>query len=268
MKESGFSLVELSIVLVILGLLTGGILAGQNLIRAAELRSVSTQYQGYMSAVHTFRDKYFALPGDFKDATKFWGRLSSATHCVTNSSQAVATPGACDGNGNGLMNNAAGTSQAGEIFGFWHHLAHAGLIEGSYSGLSGPTTNAWHSVPGENIPRGKISNTAWGLYFHGNYTGVNNSIVFATDYGNNVVLGGVSSNSIPENVAFIPEEAWNIDTKMDDGKPGTGKVMVRYWDTCTNAATNGHTAVANRTSAEYLLTDTAQQCALYFPRSF
>ena len=71
--RSGFSLVELSIVLVILGLLTGGILAGQNLIRAAELRSVTTQFQNYHAAVMTFRDKYFALPGDMANAEDFWG---------------------------------------------------------------------------------------------------------------------------------------------------------------------------------------------------
>ena len=62
--QPGFSLVELSIVLVILGLLTGGILAGQSLIRAAELRSISTDYSRYIAAVQAFRDKYFALPGD------------------------------------------------------------------------------------------------------------------------------------------------------------------------------------------------------------
>lgn len=64
----GFSLVELSIVLVILGLLTGGILAGQSLIRAAELRSVTTEYGRWVTAMHSFRDKYMAIPGDMRDA--------------------------------------------------------------------------------------------------------------------------------------------------------------------------------------------------------
>lgn len=68
----GFSLVELSIVLVILGLLTGGILAGQSLIRASELRSVSTELQRYSSAIYSFRDQYMALPGDMLNATSFW----------------------------------------------------------------------------------------------------------------------------------------------------------------------------------------------------
>lgn len=69
----GFSLVELSIVLVILGLLTGGILSGQSLIRAAELRSVVTDIQQIQTSIYSFRDRYMALPGDMKDATDFWG---------------------------------------------------------------------------------------------------------------------------------------------------------------------------------------------------
>ena len=72
-KRSAFSLVELSIVLVILGLLTGGILSGQSLIRAAELRSVTTEYSRYTAATYSFRDKYFALPGDMSNAESFWG---------------------------------------------------------------------------------------------------------------------------------------------------------------------------------------------------
>ena len=71
--KKAFSLVELSIVLVILGLLVGGILTGQSLIRAAELRSVTTEFSQYQTAVMTFRDKYFAIPGDMKNARDFWG---------------------------------------------------------------------------------------------------------------------------------------------------------------------------------------------------
>ncbi|MGB1539971.1 MAG: prepilin-type N-terminal cleavage/methylation domain-containing protein, partial [Rickettsiales bacterium] len=54
----GFSLVELSIVLVILGLLTGGILGGQSLIRAAEMRAIATEYDAWKTAVNVFKDKY------------------------------------------------------------------------------------------------------------------------------------------------------------------------------------------------------------------
>ena len=72
MSRSAFSLVELAIVLVILGLLTGGILSGQALIAAAEVRKAATQFTRYQAAVWTFRDKYFAMPGDMTNADKFW----------------------------------------------------------------------------------------------------------------------------------------------------------------------------------------------------
>jgi len=70
--KNGFSLVELSIVLVIVGLLVGGVLTGKSLIRAADLRSVSTDYEGYRTATSAFRDKYFGLPGDITNASSFW----------------------------------------------------------------------------------------------------------------------------------------------------------------------------------------------------
>ena len=131
--KHAFSLVELSIVLVILGLLTGGILTGQSLIRASELRSVTTEYQRYITATQTFRDKYFALPGDMNNATRFWGddNAACADAAIPN-----GTPGTCNGNGNGGL-EWAGASATGERFQFWKHLSLAGVIEGTYSGLAG-----------------------------------------------------------------------------------------------------------------------------------
>src|ERR1700712_5143764 len=100
-QQHGFSLVELSIVLVILGLLVGGVLSGQSLIRAAELRSVTTEYQRYTTAVGTFRDKYFALPGDMNNAASF-GWKDGAGSSVAN------------GDGNGQV-NSTGTANTNEI---------------------------------------------------------------------------------------------------------------------------------------------------------
>src|SRR5450432_727787 len=67
--ESGFTLIELSIVLVIIGLIIGGVLVGQDLIKAAEIRGQITQIEKYNTAVNTFRGKYNCLPGDCVNAT-------------------------------------------------------------------------------------------------------------------------------------------------------------------------------------------------------
>ena len=135
---NAFSLVELSIVLVILGLLTGGILAGQNLIRASELRAVITEFQNYNTAVNTFRDKYFALPGDMRNATAFWGDQATGTESCSDGSVPDGTPGTCNGDGNGNITSAAGVI---EYLRFWQHLSLSGLIEGSYTGYTEPVVS-------------------------------------------------------------------------------------------------------------------------------
>lgn len=144
----GFSLVELSIVLVILGLLTGGILAGQSLIRASELRAVSTEINRYQTARYTFRDKYFALPGDMRNATSFWGNADTGAmggECAAPLTDAGTGTQTCNGDGSGRMDLALEERRV------WQHMANAGLIEGSYSGVG--TT----MVAGVNVPTSKLS---------------------------------------------------------------------------------------------------------------
>lgn len=248
----GFSLVELSIVLVILGLLTGGILAGQNLIRAAELRAVTTEYDRYVAATHTFRDKYFAIPGDMNNAEAFWDAPASCPGTAGTGTQT------CDGNGDGNVGLAAAVSQYGEVYTFWQHLANAGLIEGSYTGITGAGGVAESLV--ENSPRSKFSQ---GLWFASTANGVaGNASVLAGNYGGYLFVGTPLAANAPIDPLFTPEEAWNIDTKMDDGRPGQGNVWAYWWDTCSDATSQ------TDYSGEYLLTLTSKECALYFRNAF
>ncbi|MFZ4541987.1 MAG: type II secretion system protein [Rickettsiales bacterium] len=250
-RNSAFSLVELSIVLVILGLLVGGILSGQALIRAAELRSIATDYSRYISASHTFRDKYFSPPGDMANATAFWG---------TKANCGAASPGAtgtCNGNSDGFVNMAAAAGQTGESFMAWQHLTNAGLIEGQYTGVAGPgaTTDADY---GTNAPRSKLSNGGWQLGARTSYitgSGVNFDGFWRT------WLLISADNNLGGDPLFSPEEAWNIDTKIDDGKPGRGKAITRY-SNCTNAA-NGADL-----DAAYLFAVPTKVCDLRFIEVF
>lgn len=252
--QKGFSLVELSIVLVILGLLTGGILAGQNLIRAAELRAVSTEYNRYATAAQTFRDKYFAIPGDFRDATRFWGRLNSNSDCVTNSSASVATPGACDGNGNGQINYAGAANQAGEAFGYWQQLANAGLVEGNYPGTAGAGSGG-NGIVGTNIPRSRLGLAGWHVSYIGNVA-ASNTVYFEGNYGNIYTFGATAGTGEPDGPVMSPEELWNIDTKMDDGLPQSGLVL------SMESRPNCYDGLA------YNLDDTGQQCVAIFKARF
>lgn len=247
--QHAFSLVELSIVLVILGLLTGGILAGQSLIRASELRSIPVDLQRYTTAIHTFRDKYRALPGDMPNAVRFWGAQAGATTDGTDSTCAALTAAAtsaatCNGNGDGRV------PLGYEMFRAWQHMANAGLVEGSYTGVAN-AGGANLAIPGENVPRARISSV--GVNYLNATTTTDSGSWFANSGATLLVVAKPYTDS-ELRVGFMKaEESWGIDTKIDDGKPGQGYVHSgRDTTDCTT------TGVA--TTAEYLLTATTNGC--------
>ncbi len=256
----GFSLVELSIVLVILGLLTGGILTGQSLIRAAELRSVTTQLQQVQTAMYTFRDKYFALPGDMPNATRFWpaaGGTGTGSACFT----ADASGGkSCDGNSDGQIRYAAGANTSsdvwrwGERFHIWVHLANAGLMEGSYTGKTAGT-GSFDKLAGGNLPAGKISNMVLDVHFTGGMTGSTEQFI-NTDKVTILSTMVTSSNDGP----FTPEEVWNIDTKLDDGLPGQGKVSTTKQ---TSPSSPNCSTSDSEATAKYNLNSSISNCRAY-----
>jgi prepilin-type N-terminal cleavage/methylation domain-containing protein len=255
-KPSAFSLVELSIVLVILGLLVGGILSGQALIRAAELRSVATQYQKFIAATNSFKDKYFALPGDMTNASSFWGAADGSTGNTAGCVAAVGTgTQTCNGNGDGQVLESTASN---EHFRFWQHLANAGLIEGTYDGITHGTSST--SATTVNSPSGRISSSLWFVYYWG--TAAGNSSQFSGLYNNFFLFGGVLTNTSPANNLLKPEELWNIDTKMDDGMPDNGKIVAWNWGGCTNAAS------FSDTSATYLLASSVIGCGAIFRQQF
>lgn len=254
--RDGFSLVELSLVLVILGLLVGGVLTGQNLIRAAELRSVTTEFQKYQTAVMTFRDRYMALPGDMRNATDFWGAM---TNCGAASPSGTGTQ-TCSGNGDGRINQPSAASQTGEMFAVWRHLANAGLIEGSYSGIAGSLGTS-HSIPGTNVPASKLSNAGWTTLWVGERIS-SDTLWFEGSYGNPVWIG-FPGGGTTVNPAFTAEEAWNIDSKMDDGLPESGKIRPRK-----DFAGTGTTHCSNTTTRKYSLNNTGLLCQLMFLNAF
>lgn len=244
--QRGFSLLELSIVLVIIGLIAGGIVAGASMIRAAELRAVITEQQQYLTAVHTFRDKYLGLPGDLKNATAFWGdNVAACADAVV----ADGTPGTCNGDGNTKIPSGSGVAgTTAEEFQFWHQLSLAGLINGNFTGI---TSDIIHT-PGENTPISKLSGGTWRVRHLGDLTGTVTGTLtssFALQYGN--IMESIQQGSF----IYTPAEAWNFDKKLDDGKPAHGKVIARPWDSnCTTAASRTDLA------GEYDLSQDSKEC--------
>lgn len=261
-NHNGFSLVELSIVLVILGLLVGGILTGQNLIHAAELRSVTTEYDRYMSALHIFKDKYLALPGDMPNATSFWDGASAT--CPGTDTQGNTDDSTCNGDGDGLIERIDTAPFGNEQFRAWQHLALAGLVEGVYEGVAGPGSSDYHSVIGFNVPRAKLGDLGWSIYYH---DAGGDTWWFDVDYGHIFALGSQHATAATIDQGLTPEDAWNIDTKVDDGKPGMGSVIAHWWDDCTDA-TSFAGLNADGDAADYLLSASGDQCSLVFRRLF
>jgi prepilin-type N-terminal cleavage/methylation domain-containing protein len=118
-SQRGFTLVEIAIVLVIIGLLLGGILKGQEMITQAKIKNVIADYSGVSAAYHGYQDRYRAIPGDDPNATR-WG--------------SVTVGGTQNGSIAGTYNNScagAVTATTPETCLFWHHLRLAGFVAGT-----------------------------------------------------------------------------------------------------------------------------------------
>jgi len=238
----GFTLIELSIVLVIIGLIVGGVLVGQDLIIAATVRAQISQIEKYKTAVNAFRNKYGFLPGDIPNpyASQF----------------GFAARGTAQGQGDGdglLEAYMSGTGSSivdageGESTVFWVDLSTAGLIEGGFSAASEVTctapANASAAVLPQYFPAAKLG---------GSFLGGGNSIYIWTDGTLNYYeLAAITT--INNACGFIEAQqgipviqAYNIDKKMDDGLPQLGAVTTkilaggaRFWAGDGSSSDNG-----------------------------
>ena len=129
-KQSGFTLVEIAIVLVIIGLLLGGILKGQELISSARVRNLADSTTGIQAAYFGFIDRYRRVPGDM-DAGE--------------AAQAIGGSVVSGGNANGRIDPGAGDFQ--EPNAAWEHLSKAGFIQGEFNGATTEPTNTGDEAP-------------------------------------------------------------------------------------------------------------------------
>lgn len=231
-SKSGFTLIELSIVLVIIGLIVGGILTGQDLIKAAGRRATLTQLERYNTATRTFQNKYGSLPGDILSSQA----CNFGLYCVTGASAGTVSYG----DGNGLIQgyNSApyidGGSFEGEVAMFFLHLSQAGLVDGMYGAggtvtLAGATPTGGSTASEPQVTANTNSSTTAGIVpaaklGNGNYFSVGS--VNGTNY---FALTGITSitttGSVVSTNNLTPLDAYAIDNKIDDGLPGTGRVF-------------------------------------------
>lgn len=258
--STGLTLIELSIVLVIIGLLVGGVLVGKDLIRASEIRSIVSDKERFVTAVYTFNTKYNAIPGDMRDAQAIWGAAASCNIAQT-------TAATCNGDGDGRLEGGNGSGTIGnELFLFWKHLANAGFLAGSYSGIRDGTTT--YATTKNNAPSGKIFDSLWYIQDFGVLNG--SSFGFNGKYNISMEHGLFKVNEDPINPILTAKEMWALDSKIDDGKPGTGLLMAEQYGTNCTAKADGvsTTTHSDNATAVYRTTSTGNVCALLFTNVF
>jgi prepilin-type N-terminal cleavage/methylation domain-containing protein len=236
-RNAAFSLVELSIVLVIIGLLVGGVLAGKSLIRSAELRSVTTEADKLMTAIGIFRNQYRYLPGDILNASNHW-------------------PGETNGNGNGII-------EAFERALIWRHLYLGGYLPIPFTGIAGTI------VPDVNFPGTKIKNTAFFLMYHITGTLGGSSYLSLYPAAHYMLVGRAVMASV--NSSFLtPTDALYVDTKADDGKPGLGKWIASGTPATPYGSANSCTLASSNTdyTSDYKLTQDTISCHFYIRIGF
>jgi len=215
-KYNGFTLLEISIVLIIIGLVTGGVLTGKDLIRAAQIRLQVSQIEKLDIAVNVFKSKYGCLPGDCANASDYgWGSTAD------------------NGNGNGHVDNYNYMDDP-ESVNFWFHLSQAQLINNRYNIYTGASSSTYIpgiyspplSMPGNGIAY-KVGGGAADAYTPGGIW-----VIYKDRYLD--VLGKgfshawfltVTTDYSTWTGAYTGVNMYALDSKMDNGLPSSGSVQ-------------------------------------------
>ena len=203
-RQAGFTLIEIAIVLVIIGLLLGGVLKGQELITAARVRNLISTQDGVKAAYFGFLDRYRALPGDYSGAS---ANIPGCAACL-------------NGNNNGQISGADEPQMA------WEHLSKAGFITGSYTYPALGAGALASNTPGN--PYGSLVQ----LIYDATYRDA------ASDVGSGNSRHNLKTgNNIPSDILA------EVDRKVDDGLANGGQLRhstfgATTYANCAVAATN------------------------------
>lgn len=242
MTQRGFTLIELSIVLMVIGLIVGGVLVGRDLIHAAEIRKTISQYEQFNTAVNAFRGKYNCLPGDCVNADQF----GMGDACLT----LGFADGTCtNGNGDGMIGSCnydvacSASVSLREYTNFWHHLSVAGFIphpiriydswplgDAAVAGIATPP--AVLKAIKTTVVGGRTFISGWAVKADSRYS--QNALSWVPDGDTlpaHILIMG--ANGTPDAINgnagnYAIQDIYAIDQKTDDGLPASGKA--RGWN--------------------------------------
>ena len=199
MRQAAFSLVELALVVVAIGLLMGGIIGAGSLVREARIQRLGKELGALQQAVSDYQQHYGSLPGDTPNASDLFG-------CT-----------GCNGNGDGHLINADGTPQGNELQLFWEHLSRAKLLSTNYRVLAIGTARAF-----------PISGLA-----------PNAAILAQARLPDRLALSVQLFPAVGGVGLVTPDEAAHIDRWLDDGTPTAGRILAEAAPGGSTCQSNG-----------------------------
>jgi prepilin-type N-terminal cleavage/methylation domain-containing protein len=256
--QAGFTLVELAIVMIIIGLLIGGVLKGQQLITNAQITATVAQIKAIDAATTSFKDQYANLPGDMLTPNARIPNCPAAGSC------------GIPGNGDGKIEQAAfaavtfAAAPTLEQLGYWAQLNAAGLLTGINPDQAGTTATAW----GQYAPASKINGGGFDVGWNGGgalFPAQSGGVAANNASGTYLALHGTAGAPMAATIVdgfMKPNYAARIDTKIDDGIGNTGTVLSGGMAATAAGGTGCVVTIANNVNV-YNESASGAACSLY-----
>jgi prepilin-type N-terminal cleavage/methylation domain-containing protein len=248
----GFTLVELSIVLIIISLLIVGVSAGANLMKSSEINTVIADLRNYQAASANFFNRYYQYPGDMSNAASIWSTQLTNAACNGDNNNVIGTSGSSLEVMTGMVElaaskmisaNIAPPGACGTVALGASNLAPSKVIGAYYSLINGSDAVIFQTTSAYTQRSGSWMQTA-------NTTSTTNAVLFGK-------LNGTSTR--PNNTsAYSTANAASIDNKIDDGLPGAGNLRAADGSDAGAAACTS----ASGSGGSYVLTNSGVTCII------